>query len=201
MPTPSPNQPPNPPSPPSISSSTCPDDVQAASRPNRQRSQPHTSHDVNMSPRMSTEAAQDTTTRSIQASISTETQVDETASDRTDRLMLVDEQTSIEPSSRGTTMSPAPHSIATARTSPIAPSIDDEMPKQILVDAPVSTISREHSASLRRRAGTPEATRQTAVGTINRSRPATYEEPRVEDSIPSLTMGSGYSSSRVSTAA
>ncbi|KAH8177757.1 vacuolar import and degradation protein [Sarocladium implicatum] len=194
MPTPSPNQPPNPPSPPANSSSTCPDDVQTASRPSRRRIQSHTNHDVNMSLRTSNETDQHAPT---DAASPRGGLLDEAGSVRTDRLLLVDEQTSIEPSSRGTTMSPAPRSIATARTSPVPPSIEDEAPKQLHVDAPLSSMSREQSASLCQRNATPDATRHTSMGSANHCRPGNSDELRIEDSMPSSPMGSGYSSSRV----
>lgn len=201
MPTPSPNQPPNPPSPSSISTSTCPDDVQAATTRSSRRWPPQTrsSHDVDMNVQSEDEATAGAASTSHGAPSLESSHIEDPESTGAERL-LVDEQTSVEPSSRGTTMSPAPRSTATARTSPVPPPLEDDSTKPIAstVDAPMPSIGRAQSTSSRRRTLTPDLARHASVGPSKHDVQAISADPRVDDFIPSLPMGSGYSGSRVS---
>lgn len=144
------------------------------------------------------EAGADTTNTSRDPPSLESSHVEDAESTGTERLLLVDEQTSVEPSSRATTMSPAPRSTATARTSPVPLSVDDESTKHIAptIDAPVPSISRAQSSGSRRRTVTPDMVRHASLGSNTHSAPPSTTESQVDDSIPSLPMGSGYSSSR-----
>jgi len=199
MPTPSPNEPPNPPSPPSLSSSSCPDDVQAATT-RQSRRHPHARHhDVDTNVQQSPDESYAPAMSSRPPAIGSGA-IDDSESTSVERIVVVDEPTSLGSSSRGTTMSPAPRSTTTARTSPLPAPTDDESTKTIdsVADESTPSISRGHSVSSRRRTVTPDTLRRALPGPSVHHRPSSPADSRVDDCLPSLPMGPGYSSSRVS---
>ncbi|KYK55932.1 vesicle-mediated transporter Vid24 [Drechmeria coniospora] len=114
MPTPSSNQSPGPSSLPPFGFSTCPDDVQHSPRPSRQS---HAATDLRLEPPPDGPSPPSLQNRGGDAiHLSSE-------------IIMPRDQTSVESSTRATTLSPGPQSNATGFTSPAPSGADCEVPK------------------------------------------------------------------------
>lgn len=187
MPTPSSNPPPDPSSPPPYNFSTCPDDVQHSPRPARQthvatlpepdgiQVRPESSLDGPSSPPF-------------------ESQDSRNEQHPGPESLVLDGQTSVEPSSRATTISPGPQSSATGVTSPApsGPDTDNAKSQETGPDGPVSQIP-------------PAASRQSPGGHSTSSLSRDFDSQDLamdgDEADPSCSpsMGSDYSTMRVST--
>ncbi|PNY24788.1 Glucose-induced degradation protein 4 [Tolypocladium capitatum] len=184
MPTPSSNQPPDPPSPSPYTFSTCPDDVQHSPRPARQahvatRPEPDS---IQLRPELSLNGP---------SPPPFESRASRDEHHPGPESLVLDSQTSVEPSSRATTVSPGPQSSVTGVTSPTPSGPDNDIAKsqEAGPDGPVSQM-------------VPAALQQSPGGhsTCSLSRDFDSQDLAVDgdeaDPSCSPSMGSDYSTMR-----
>lgn len=193
MPTPSSDQPPDPPSPHSHGFSTCPDELQNTSSQewedvtNRDASR---SHEIHVQ-----DPGQPLASVGFVESISAGS--GNTSSPRTrEPIVTSEDRASLDPSSRATTMSPRPHSSATAGTSPASETVVDELNKRTQVDDHIvlSRVAAEQARSgfgLSGRRSPDHARNATSQGTEIAS-------ASLDDELYGPSMGSQFPSMRVS---
>lgn len=186
MPTPSSNQPSQPPSPQGFSS--CPDDIQSPPRLGWQMGRDDETsdqHDTDM-----------TRSDDPHTGLAVEHPPRRIESGPEDSL-LAEERTTIEPSSRATTMSPQPQSSVTSGTSPESANSDPDMNKRASADIPAHFLNQaatdatmaDHGSSVDRR--TPEE------ATSDASSPPDASDLSLDDDLYAPSMGSYYPSMRV----
>jgi hypothetical protein len=197
MPTPSSNQPPDPPTPSSGASSTCPDDMQGASHSAWRRTRSHDSGDGGIALDHNRDVRDLPVTSGTRGLSAIDPVIVRNHTGSSDDLHLaVDEQTSIESSSRATTMSPAPRASTSAHTSPFPLPIDDEHSSvtkpdgETLICSPSTTSHRNEITLDAIRLRLREANKRAGADCVTAS--------RIEDPLPSLPIGPGYSNTRVS---
>lgn len=193
MPTPSSDQPPSPPMPPSHVFPTCPDDLQTSATHECDEgadTESNSRHGLRVENRAQSPAL-------IGSAQTIHGGDNSNSSPRTrDTILAQEGRASLGPSSRATTMSPRPQSVATAGTSPLPDAVCDEVNKIAHCDDDIAPSratadpSRPGAGSSGRRS--PDQTRNLAV------QAADAASALSEDELYGPSMGSHFPSARVS---
>lgn len=193
MPTPSSDQPPSPPTPPSHVFPTCPDDLQTSAAHECEEGA-----DIESNSRYGLRVENRAQSPALIESAQTVHGGDNSnSSPRTrDSTIAQEGRASLGPSSRATTMSPRPHSVATAGTSPLPDAVCDEVnktahcPDDVAPSRATADPSQPGAASSGRRS--PDQARNVAA------QAAEVASASSEDELYGPSMGSHFPSARVS---